>query len=500
MYTLIHNLPNEILCNLFLIVVHRTPGRFSAAELVLSHVCARWRSVSLALHPLWSSIFVLAHEDPQSVAVNSLIRLYLDRSGNAPLDLYIDVDDGERIFTTLLLHAHRWRSVHFFSTPTQEPLPLSSLESLSLSRGSPPYPHTKKIPTWSNAPRLHTLSLDLSFHTLSQFLLPWSHLHHLTLHHLSIDEMHTALRLSPALTSATFLHCTNDYTFRDPVPYTSPSLSSLTILCARRCETLGPDITHCAYPALQHLSIQSGSEEFSFSHGIVPDLAKLVLRSEMASLTRLTLHGISYTSKHLMDLLQLVSPTLIKLDLCDVDHRGWNFLQLERWLVRALIWVGVEGEDGHQGGYNHDSQVASASTASMGSVPGHGHGPSYTHPGLLLPRLKEFGIRFPGRRREAGMAGAVDLDLEEKMEALVRMVESRCACPSPSFGVGVGVEGAKSGLGLGTRTGHLLDGTGTGRVLRTLHLGRMWSTRMSVELGRRLRVLEERGVLVITAE
>ncbi|GAW02012.1 hypothetical protein LENED_003638 [Lentinula edodes] len=112
------------------------------------------------------------------------------------------------------------------------------------------------------------------------FAVPWHQLRHLTLEYSDLDQMHKALCLCTSVVTAGFDSCTNDFSFRDPVAYTCLFLSSLTILASHRLETLGPDITRS--------------------------------------------HLIGHTSKHLMALIQATSSSLIKLDLCDVDHHAWT--------------------------------------------------------------------------------------------------------------------------------------------------------------------------------
>ncbi|KAJ3851967.1 hypothetical protein EV368DRAFT_83020 [Lentinula lateritia] len=459
----IHALPNEILCQIFLFVVSRAPGEYSASELELSFVCSRWRAVALSLYQLWSSICILAHEDPESEGVRHLTALSLERSGNSPLDLFLNLREDSSVMHMLYAQAHRWRHVHIITTVYHdvedgEVKELTLLESLSLSMDdSSLYPASSNSRMWSNAPRLHTLSLDMTILELEQFEVLWHQLRHLTLEYSDLDQMHKALCLCPSVVTAKFGSCTNDFSFRDPVAYSCLFLSSLTIVANHRLETLGPDITRCIYPSLSILTLISGSQEFSFSHGIVPNLTSLVIRSE-CRLTSLTLHGISYSSKHLMELLQATSSSLLRLDLCDVDHRAWNFLQLEKWLIQALMWLPSPGV------------AETAPAASHLQTPGH-----------LLPHLKEFGIRFPGSRRDF----SID---REKIGLVLGMIESRCS---------------SSALGARTDSGsrRVLSGksdTGVGNVLERLHLGRLWSTRVPLGFEKRLRALEDNG-LKITA-
>ncbi|KAJ3756423.1 hypothetical protein EV360DRAFT_72009 [Lentinula raphanica] len=457
----IHTLPNELLSHIFLHIVSRPPGQFSLSELDLSHVCSQWRAVALTLSPLWSSIQILAHEDPNSEGVRRLTELYLDRSGNAPLDVFLHIEQrselGLGLMDMLNAHAHRWRHVHLHIPPILFPhlcslsseLALSSLESFSLIlKGSNPFDEIGYGRRMSfDAPRLHTLHLDIpSFQiSLSQLSFPFHQVRHLTTSTLDLSQTHQILSLCPSLLTATFTSSDDDLSFRDPVYYTCPFLSSLSILSLRRLETLGPDITQCTYPSLTTLTLISGVEtsEFSFSHGIVPDLTSLVIRSQ-CHLTSLTLHGISYSSKHLMELLQASSSSLIKLDLCDVDHRAWNFMQLEKWWFEALQWWHVPQGPGH-----------------------------------LLPHLREFGIRFPGSRRDVPPDRA-------KLKVLVDMIESRC---HSSVAIQKGLDRTSANAVLPNKNDIKLE---------KLHLGRLWATRVPVEVEKRLRALEDKG-LKITA-
>ncbi|KAF8827273.1 hypothetical protein HHX47_DHR5001102 [Lentinula edodes] len=348
----IQALPNEILCQIFLFVVSRAPGEYSASEFELSYVCSRWRAVALSLYQLWSSICILAHEDPESEGVRHLTELSLERSVNSPLDLFLNLREDSSVMHMLYAQAHRWRHVHIITTVYHDledrgVKEFTLLESLRLSMDdSPPYPVSSNSRMWSNAPRLHTLSLDMTVFELEQFAVPWHQLRHLTLEYSDLDQMHKALCLCTSVVTAGFDSCTNDFSFRDPVAYTCLFLSSLTILASHRLETLGPDITR---------------------------------------------------SKHLMALIQATSSSLIKLDLCDVDHRAWNFLQLDKWLIQALMWLPSPGV------------AETAPIASYFQTPGH-----------LLPHLKEFGIRFPSSRRDF----SID---REKIGLVLGMIESRCS-------------------------------------------------------------------------
>ncbi|KAF9060792.1 hypothetical protein BDP27DRAFT_1339099 [Rhodocollybia butyracea] len=345
-----------------------------------------------------------------------------------------------------------------------------------------PQESLKPILTWSNSPRLHTLVLDISFHVLDQLVFPWHQIQHLTMENIDVNEMHLALRLSTSIVSATFNYCINEFSFRDPIPYTCSLLTSLTIRANRRLETLGPDITHCVFPFLQTLSITGGLEEFSFSHGIVPCITALIIRSG-CHLTSLTLHGVSYNSKLLMELLQAVSPSLTKLDLCDVDHRAWNFLQMDLWLLMTLIWV---------------------PTSTPWEDEAHTH--TFTSPGQMLPYLREFGIRTP-----SPSSARRDLTSHDKIEVVVKIVESRFEHPESHTPNNQDNTNNMNTQNQNTQNtpnspntlnpntpNHVLPSpaTHTGTVLKQIHLGRLWAARIPDKLTQRLRALEDAGLKI----
>ncbi|KAF8903276.1 hypothetical protein CPB84DRAFT_781514 [Gymnopilus junonius] len=92
-------------------------------EVVISHVCRQWRSISLAYPFLWTRF---GHDAGQSNHVPlDRFEAYLSRSRSKPLELWFDfhVDDHEEIDLEELLallemaisHVHRWKYVYVMS-------------------------------------------------------------------------------------------------------------------------------------------------------------------------------------------------------------------------------------------------------------------------------------------------------------------------------------------------------------------------------------------------
>ena len=103
---IIDRLPTEILLS---ILIHAQPNFRRKRQLV--GVCRRWKNIILDSPMLWSLIVVSGEESSKS------IRTHLKRSGNALLDILIEVEDWssyrglESSLAILVAHAHRWQSL-----------------------------------------------------------------------------------------------------------------------------------------------------------------------------------------------------------------------------------------------------------------------------------------------------------------------------------------------------------------------------------------------------
>ncbi|KAF8837748.1 hypothetical protein BDN67DRAFT_877520, partial [Paxillus ammoniavirescens] len=93
-------------------------------QIVVSHVCRRWRSVAFSTPSLWTYIDVSPEARPPYEHVSTL----LERSKSLPIDIFIDcepdedsvskdedrpsVADVKSLFALLVPHVRRWRSMH----------------------------------------------------------------------------------------------------------------------------------------------------------------------------------------------------------------------------------------------------------------------------------------------------------------------------------------------------------------------------------------------------
>ncbi|KDR72984.1 hypothetical protein GALMADRAFT_252357 [Galerina marginata CBS 339.88] len=127
-YALVHNscvpllvLPTEVTCMIFhYAMAHPVEDdseeeRVPWSEVIISHVCRQWRSISLAYPRLWGSF---CHNGPKS----SLERLdtYLQRSAPHALDLWFDFrtdpgEDDSALLEKILPHTSRWKYVTILS-------------------------------------------------------------------------------------------------------------------------------------------------------------------------------------------------------------------------------------------------------------------------------------------------------------------------------------------------------------------------------------------------
>ncbi|KAL0945297.1 hypothetical protein HGRIS_000803 [Hohenbuehelia grisea] len=119
----IHKLPVELITDIFAIchtteADNRRDSTTGCARVTLSHVCSRWRAVSLSMPTLWSTITIHA---PRGSSIARL-EAHLERSAMCPLTMHFisdvtfstyeyNVEIMKSNVAKTIIHAQRWKSV-----------------------------------------------------------------------------------------------------------------------------------------------------------------------------------------------------------------------------------------------------------------------------------------------------------------------------------------------------------------------------------------------------
>ncbi|KAL5494659.1 hypothetical protein ACEPAI_120 [Sanghuangporus weigelae] len=106
-------LPDDVLVNIFQRFVHDNDRMdLISPEVTLSHVCSRFRDVSISVASLWSEI--------SSSMAMCWVHTRLERSKNGPLTIIINGSTGIRnckvlaeFFRTVIPHISRWKAFHY---------------------------------------------------------------------------------------------------------------------------------------------------------------------------------------------------------------------------------------------------------------------------------------------------------------------------------------------------------------------------------------------------
>ncbi|KAE9390072.1 hypothetical protein BT96DRAFT_356034 [Gymnopus androsaceus JB14] len=118
----VNSLPVEILQEVFVYCLPDREWRLDKSpppQLILSHICSRWRDIALCYPRLWST-FMIVFPVPRHIP---MVKMWLERSGQYPLNLYIDhqrweVEEYTMVVTDAVInllrpHMHRWKIATF---------------------------------------------------------------------------------------------------------------------------------------------------------------------------------------------------------------------------------------------------------------------------------------------------------------------------------------------------------------------------------------------------
>jgi len=371
----------------------------SSAPMLVSHVCSAWRAIVIHKCEMWSSLKVVPdHFATKAHGLLPLAKLWLERSGDCPLRLYIRPYDALRdaipppvLFVDLVRlyapHFRRWkdivlnhtrftdRNVSLFSSiPDDGSFPF--LERFELYSGAISFEDSRKLPRlFRRAPRLQQLVwIARAFEHDPSF--PYSQL--TTLEVGGDYSITTVLRI---LSEGEFLQTIDICVFIHSETITSAlaqvvhkSLTKVTFTCGGDSNVLFDSMT---LPALQDFHIT----KFGFWDDSTWSQAAFLsfLRRSHCSLTNFGIVDYDLTPANVLEILSVLSPSLINLEF---EHSRGQFMTDD--ILIALTYP--------TGGFENDG---------MSSV--------------LCPRLREMKI--------TGCLSSTD-------GILADMVESRCHPPN----------------------------------------------------------------------
>ncbi|KAG8957084.1 hypothetical protein FRC03_010560 [Tulasnella sp. 419] len=87
---------------------------YARSPIILTHVSSYWRDAAMKLSSLWR--FIRVTKNPSFAKIS----VWLERSGNVPIDIVLDgVLDGSimQVYRLLMPHSHRWRSFYMENHP-----------------------------------------------------------------------------------------------------------------------------------------------------------------------------------------------------------------------------------------------------------------------------------------------------------------------------------------------------------------------------------------------
>ncbi len=293
----------------------------TAYPLVLSHVSRRWRAIALSTPALWTTFAFFGRgwtQVPGSYTHRAECRLnmLIDRSGELPLSFrFTSAFDTQThpVFSRLVELSHRWRNVRICLSHLAHPEPLSLpdledliLEGHSFSLANEVEPRR----TFSLAPRLTRLSLQMCLSPTRSFSFPWSQIRQLHLKGNLVCGDDYASMLQQATSLESLLIENNEIIPPYPTSIVCTSIKSLTVLANAQSGSVNVFLTSLVLPHLTHLNIRfwkppervmdaaiqlldrSGSSITHFTCRDLDDAQLVQLLEKMPHLTHVDLRGL----------------------------------------------------------------------------------------------------------------------------------------------------------------------------------------------------------------
>ncbi|KAJ6525664.1 hypothetical protein B0H19DRAFT_1198286 [Mycena capillaripes] len=178
-------LPAELLMEIFSECCFDRYPIDASVPMCLSHVCARWRALTLSMPTLWASFSIKVAQlseagfgvqnSPRNEIISRLLHLHLERSARCPLSFDVDFNKAEmspaalNLVGALVEHSDRWANVKLPFSSVFAPLfarlsgRLGSLESLDLRlHGNLDHSEGAHSTYFEVAPQLRRLALGAS--------------------------------------------------------------------------------------------------------------------------------------------------------------------------------------------------------------------------------------------------------------------------------------------------------------------------------------------------
>lgn len=336
----IGRIPPEVLAKIF---VHSLPGESSFTEpsihtppLLLSLVSTQWRKVAITTPTLWTGLEVYFHNDPDDPP-ESFIKMWLDRSGPLPVNLYVwcapNVQVPRPIMKHFLATMHRWKIIdfEFEDTAGQVVRPPSGAPLLEVARIA-----SINAGQWpdvlSTAPRLRRL---LTLWSAPRECLMWSRLTDFTAHpsplfSQSMSACFDILSFCPNLTQCTFLRINWTLPNHNLSALTHSRLQTL-IISGESTANLGCFVDHLTLPALTDLIIIGDSMQ-----GDWPQSQWLALLRRSACIIR-KLHFVAICALTEPDILEWLSSAQVNSSITELRVKPYLPISFEETLRRLVV-------------------------------------------------------------------------------------------------------------------------------------------------------------------
>ncbi|KAJ7199312.1 hypothetical protein B0H12DRAFT_1165384 [Mycena haematopus] len=289
------------------------------APWLLTHVCQRWRSVTISSPQLWRKIAVNLMDDEDADAAEGiymLTKLFLERSAQSQIAVVLTGDDLLPVLDLIMSASDRWDDLSIYAetvvicglSPIKGRLPkLARLELVRSEYDEEDAP-ADEVDMFSVAPCL--LDVTFRYDPMLSVLVPWSQLTQFTTSYAKLRAILDTLQDLINLETLT-LDRQGDEGNMELLPMVSlPCLRELTI-------TTGPD--------------EEGHPGFLFDHLSLPSLERLTLDCEDSTICPHTAALISRSACHLRSFklnyydtlgTPLLNVLTLTPDLTELDLRG----------------------------------------------------------------------------------------------------------------------------------------------------------------------------------